>query len=148
MPVSELEQMLCDSTAEVLETMFFTSVMGDAVDASSETPWISARLSFDGRPSGRFGVRVPLQSGRKIAADFLGLEADAVSDSQIGEVVGELCNMVCGSVLSRLEKDCRFDLSHPEIEAPDATAPDYAARRLLELEDGTLDVWLELPKAL
>lgn len=148
MPASDLERMLFDSAAEVLETMFFTT-LADAAQEVSSTSWISARLAFHGNPSGRFGVRIPGETGRKIAATFLGLEEDALTESQTGEVICELANMLCGSVLSRLEKGARFELSHPELEPPDAGCPPgRTACRVFGLEEGHLAVWLELGQAL
>ena len=76
MPVSELHQMLSDSAESVLETMFFTGLIGDAEPGESSAAQISASLSFHGTPSGSFGVSVPLETGRKIAANFLGLEEE------------------------------------------------------------------------
>ena len=37
------------------------------------------------------------------------------TEAQIGQVVCELTNMLCGSVLSRIEKDTLFDLSSPRL---------------------------------
>ena len=150
MPVSELDQILFDAAVDVLETMFFSAVMGDAPPPECKSSWISARLSFHGSPSGSFGVGIPQDCGRKIAAMFLGLEEESVTELQIGEVVCELTNMLCGSVLSRLENDTRFDLSHPELVPASSNCPEGASRvcRVLELEEGTLSVWLEMEPAL
>jgi CheY-specific phosphatase CheX len=146
---SELDQALSDAAAEVLESMFFTTLMEDS-ETSENAParWISARLSFHGKPPGRFGVRIPQETARKIAASFLGLEEDAITGTQVGEVVCELANMLCGSVLSRLEKETRFELSQPEIEAPEAVCPaDATACRALLLEEGPVKLWLQLERA-
>ncbi|HSW51041.1 MAG TPA: SIS domain-containing protein, partial [Bryobacteraceae bacterium] len=119
MPENELSSMLADSAAEVLETMFFTSTTGDGEPPTAVgEPNIRARLSFRGEPPGRFGVCASVETGRRIAASFLGTEEEEVTEAQIGEVVSELANMLCGSVLSRLEKETRFELSHPEIDPP------------------------------
>lgn len=149
MPISGLCEALTDSAAEVLESMFFTSPAGDAApEAASGGPWISAALSFRGNPSGRFGVDVRLDTGRRIAASFLGQEEDALTETQAGEVVCELANMICGSVLSRLERESRFELSQPKIGLAGASRPDTpGARRVVELEEGPLAIWLELEEA-
>jgi CheY-specific phosphatase CheX len=142
----EPNQILSDSLAEVVENMFFTTVTGDSdpSDISSER-WISARLSFHGTSEGHFGVRVPPETGRKIAANFLGPEEEALTESQVSEVICELANMLCGSVLSRLERTSAFDLSQPEREPPDAGYPEnLAACRAFFLDEGPLVMWLEL----
>ena len=148
MPASELDQMLFDSAAEVLETMFFTTVVGDAGNEACGAPWISAALSFRGNPPGEFGVRVPVASARRIAASFLGLDEESLLEPQIGEVVCELANMLCGSVLSRLERETRFELSRPELAAHETGCPEgHTACRVVEIEDGALGMWLELGQA-
>jgi hypothetical protein len=59
-------------------------------------------------------------------------------------VVCELANMLCGSLLSRWERDSRFELGPPELDLPGAAIPESAAvRRSFALEDGVLSVWLE-----
>jgi CheY-specific phosphatase CheX len=144
-----MDQALADSAVEVLESMFFTSRAEDGVPSeNSHGPWISARLWFRGNPPGRFGIRTPLETGRKLSANFLGLEEDEIEESQIGEVVRELANMLCGSVLSLLERDSRFELSGPEIDAPEVCCPKSpTARRTLELAEGPLAMWIELEQA-
>ena len=145
----ELDQMLSDALAEVLESMFFTSVVGDSEPCEhSPEPWISAQLTFHGHAPGRFGVRVPWATGRKVAASFLGTEEDMLSEERVEEVICELANMLCGSVLSRLEKETHFVLSQPGIETPEAVHPtDATACRAFQLEEGPLAVWLELEPA-
>lgn len=149
MASSELDQVLSDSAADVLESMFFTAPEGESEPDNPTGPSISARLPFSGKTPGRFGVRIPLETARKIAASFLGVEEDAVAEAQIGEVICELANMLCGSVLSRLEKDCRFELSKPELEPPETVRPaDATAYRAFQLEEGPLAVWLQLDRAI
>jgi len=122
-----------------METMFFSFVLGDGL--APPEPSMSARLDFHGEPSGSFGVAVAIDSSRQIAAGFLAQEADEISQNQIEDVVCELANMICGSVLSRLESDRAFELGHPEL-APFPLAPErwYS----FELDNGILGVWLTL----
>ena len=89
-----------------------------------------------------------METGRKIAASFLGLEEGLPSESQTGEVLCELANMICGSVLSRLEGDLHFELSPPEINAAEAGSQEnHTACRVLGLEEGPFAVWLDLEQA-
>lgn len=147
MPVSHLDQWLADAAAEVLETMFFTSLAeSEGPAALTAAPYVCARLSFHGPPSGRLGVRAPLETGRRIAANFLGVEEQELTDGQIDDVICELSNMVCGAVLSRLESKQIFELRHPEIGPRETGCARgvEAACHTLTLEDGVLEVWLEL----
>jgi Chemotaxis phosphatase CheX len=141
---TDVQQIFLESASEVLETMFFTGVAEEDSEEGCGDSLMCAELAFRGSPSGRFGVRTPVATGRLVAASFLGLEAAEVSEAQIGDVVCELANMFCGSVLSRLEAGARFELMHPEIderrtdwrEIPEAVGHTFG------LEEGTVTVWM------
>jgi CheY-specific phosphatase CheX len=139
----EIQKIFLESASEVLETMFFTGIEDENASDADITK-VSAELGFNGHPSGKFGVQVPLETGRLIAANFLGSEE--ITDAQVAEVVGELSNMLCGSVLSRLEAGARFELFHPEIdlgnlswhERPEAVGCTFG------LGEGTITMWIVL----
>lgn len=153
MPVSEAHQWLSQAAAEVLETMFFTTLAEEAAEPGEAepaepvaAPCLSVRLSFRGAVSGRLGIRVPPDTGRRIAANFLGIEPAEATGAQIEDVLCELSNMLCGSVLSRLQSESVFELLRPEIGPPEAGwLPDHpvACRTLALEEEGALEVWLE-----
>ena len=130
------------ATREVLETMFFMDVLSETDEPPEGSPGtIEARLRFAGERPGEFRIAVTADAARSIATNFLGLDDErALQDSQVGEVAGELANIICGSVLSRLSCDRAFDLSHPEVAAAAADAriwPD-AASRTFDLGNGWL----------
>ena len=149
MSTSERGGFLADAVTEVLETMFFTTLAGDVSPEAPGAPWIAASLSFRGAPPGRFGVRLPLTAARVIAANFLGRDEESLSGREVGEVTCELANILCGSLLSRLEKNTRFELSQPAftLEVPGGQAEDQPVRQRFELEEGPLELWLELDPA-
>ncbi len=139
MQTSELDRFVADSTAEVLETMFFTCIVGDA-DCEPSDP-VSTKLDFTGTPSGSFGLSLSKAASRQIAAGFLAEDEFEISQAQADEVVCELTNMLCGSLLSRMETETCFDLTHPELAAiPESRA--YL--RHFALDGGTLSIWLNL----
>jgi CheY-specific phosphatase CheX len=141
-PSDQLEKVFIESASEVLETMFFVGVLGENTESATPDP-VSAELIFNGEPSGRFGVRVPSPTGRLIAANFLGKEEEAVSGTEIEQVICELTNMICGSVLSRIEAGARFQLLHPEITRVGAdTCHPKAASLSLQLEGGLINLWM------
>ena len=113
---------LKDSVDEVLEKMFFAETLGEIEDRNVAGDFpddeIGVRLSFEGEPPGAMCLRLTSAAARQIAADFLGLEADEISPVQVSEVVRELANMVCGSVLSRVENAAVFRLGTPQMAAP------------------------------
>src|SRR5581483_9447783 len=109
MAVSELDQVVSEAAAEVLETMFFTSLAEEGEPPPPiDGPCVCARLSFSGARSGRLGVRVPQATAREIAASFLGLEGPELTETRVDDVICELTNMVCGLVLGRAEGDGLF----------------------------------------
>ncbi|HEY2018387.1 MAG TPA: chemotaxis protein CheX, partial [Bryobacteraceae bacterium] len=102
MPETTLHCALRESVEDVLEKMFFIQSAGEPPNANCK-PECCARLSFDGNPPGWLILRLTAAAARSVAADFLGEEETALTAQQIGEVVCELANMICGSVLSRVE---------------------------------------------
>ncbi len=137
MPDALFEEVVGKALDEILETMFFTSVTRET-DTGPGPHAFTAALHFNGSPSGSFALSISKQAACELAADFLGSE-EPVSEEQAGEVVRELTNMVCGSVLSCVERSQHFDLTEPELlHAP----PDYPLRRTFELENGTVAVLL------
>jgi CheY-specific phosphatase CheX len=118
-----LPRALQESVEEVLEKMFFIQCLGEPGEFLSE-PEVVANLTFEGDPSGALTLRVTAGAARSVAADFLAAEEPDLSEQEIGEVVCELANMICGSVLSRVESSALFRLASPRIVAPDGNAMD------------------------
>lgn len=119
---------LADSVQEVLEKMFFVDVV-DPAGADSGMPHdMRARVVFDGDPPGTFWLAVDIAAVRSAAADFLGEDPDCLTEEQLEGVVCELANMICGSVLSRVESSAVFRLAKPELAAPEPHFPAAAAQ--------------------
>ena len=115
-----IREALQESVNEVLERMFFVETLGEAADPAEDPQAneIAVGLSFQGEPSGSFLLRLTGAAARQIAADFLGIDEAEVSDTQTSDVVRELANMICGSVLSRVESAATFRLAAPRIVPP------------------------------
>jgi CheY-specific phosphatase CheX len=139
----DLQQIFYESASEVLETMFFAGVTEEDSQPAGNA-LISAELTFQGNPSGRFGIQIAHSTGRVIAASFLGLDETEVSGEQIVEVVCELTNMICGSVLSRVEAGARFELMHPEIDPQNTNwrQNKNAIGSTFGVEEGTVTLWM------
>jgi hypothetical protein len=93
-------------------------------------------------------VGLSAASARLLAAGFLGEDEEALTASQPGEVVCELANMLCGSFVSGLEGEEKFELGSPELTAdgektPEAETPP-AVRQSYQLENGILTVTVHL----
>ncbi|SRR5579871_229850 len=142
MNASELSNVLLLSASEVLEGMFYTSPLGDAPEDAPAGD-ISVALSFQGQPPGTFGLCTSPETGRKLAASFLGLDEESVTDEKNEEVLCELANMLCGSALSRIESNSIFALSQPKKEpAGSDRAAQPSVSRTFELEEGFLTTWI------
>ena len=136
-----LRAALAESLDEVLEKMFFAGTLGE-IDSAASGPAVTAHLKFEGDPPGSLTLRVTLDAARSVAADFLGEEEAGVSSDRIGEVVCELANMICGSVLSRVEPNVTFRLSAPRVVEPEEAEPPLAAATVYaaEIGSGTITV--------
>ena len=115
-----LNDALRETITEVLEKMFF--LPASELSEPAQGPEFIARVPFTGPPSGSLKLHATVPAARYAAADFLGEEESALSDQQIGEVIGELGNMICGSLLSRLESTSLFHLGAPSITYRDPSA--------------------------
>ena len=146
MPENDWGSVVGAVTEEVLETMFFTCVCGPAEPgALAGEPRLTAHLTFQGSPCGAFTLSLAEPAARTLAANFVAHETeDAPPAPEVGAVVCELANMICGAVLSRVESDSHFRLSSPEL-LPEASAlPSAPPDQSLDLGDGVLEVWLSV----
>lgn len=149
MPEQNPERLISEAVDAVLETMFFSTSLGPA-EPETRGEVLEARVAFRGRLSGILGVCVSETCARLLAAGFLGEDEEALTETQTRQVVCELANMLCGSLVSKLERDWSFDLASPELvsfgTATGFGAPP-AARQSYELEGGVLTVTLHLEAA-
>jgi CheY-specific phosphatase CheX len=147
MPESADLEIVASAAQQTLETMFFTSILGDR-GAPPEEPAVGVWVSFHGSPPGMLGLRLTSGAARTMAGNFLGAEDEqALSQAQVAEVVGELANMICGAVLSQIESGSTFDI-HPPEPLPEGTeAAAGAVARCFDLDNGALEVWLSFGRA-
>lgn len=148
MTEQNLQALLAEAVHTVLETMFFSAPLGPSEPDAGEHA-LEARIAFHGTPSGTVSVRVSEASARRLAAGFLGEDEDALAERQPGQAICELANMLCGSLVSRLEMERHFDLDSPEFVpsgSRDAALPDVPppVQQSYALENGTLTVTLHL----
>lgn len=107
-------------------------------------PQFHASVRFEGNYSGTFSTRIPQPLARTVGAGFLGREEAEVSESESAEVVGELANMFCGSVLSQLESRELFRITHPEVLRTSNPPSSRGESRWFDLGDGILSVSFEV----
>ncbi|PWT99764.1 MAG: hypothetical protein C5B51_26450 [Terriglobia bacterium] len=137
-----IERVLAKSTGEVLEQMFFVRALNEPNPSPPATEsQLVAEVSFEGQPSGRLGLRVNAAAARSIAADFLGEDECSLSEGQVGEVICELANIICGSVLSSVESETTFRLKSPRLlSMPEEFAAEGAVVHSVTLDRGVLGV--------
>jgi CheY-specific phosphatase CheX len=134
-----------ESVADVLEKMFFVRWEPSESNQGTAERETCANVSFRGSPSGVLALRVTQKEARSIAADFLGASEEELSERQIEEVICELANMICGSVLSRIESTTTFQLAEPSIVTPEPSpsATKDALCHVVALAGGSLTVVLK-----
>ena len=144
-------EMVAESTAEALESMCFTSILEALAEDHPARPavdgsWICTSLEFRGDVHGTCAMAASGDAARSVAANFLGLDTEELTTQEADEVVGELTNMVAGSLVSRLESGVSFELSHPRASAADEFLKEFpgADAHMFALEEGYLAVWLRL----
>lgn len=117
---ANVERCLREAATEVLETMFFLTVEGhlDWSEVSAK-PHHFAEMDFQGAAEGRLELAVSEDLAPVLASGFLGKDESELEPPEILAVVCELANMLCGSVLSRLESGSLFQLGAPQMAAVD-----------------------------
>jgi hypothetical protein len=138
---------LLDTCVEqVLETMFFTPVLGPVEPEDGEgRERVSAALNFSGQPSGAFQVDADPRVALSLAGSFLGVEESEVTGQQVDEVMAEFSNITCGFALSNLGRVEYFHLALPETSRTIAFTPAVeGVRRSFALDLGTLSVCLSV----
>jgi CheY-specific phosphatase CheX len=150
MQASDFAGLIPECSSEVLESMYFTSVLGslslDSLPEDVEEPdaYLAFNLQFAGDISGRFGLRLAAAVARNLTANFLGEQDSDLSSEEVSEVIGELANMLCGSVMSRVEGEHSFALTHPEPGMPSAPGMGDVLTSTLDTDSGTIAVWVSI----
>ena len=147
MKASEFAGLIHECSSEVLDAMYFTSVIESAPlrqlpdrMPGTEEP-LAFSLTFAGDISGRFGIHLDQMTARTLAVNFLG-ETACMSFDEISEVAGELSNILCGSVMSRVEGEHLFALSHPVPGTPTLSSTDDLLACWLNTDCGHITVWI------
>jgi CheY-specific phosphatase CheX len=148
MQASDFTPIIGDCCAEVLDAMYFAAVLetrqsfGPRPDVEEDR--IGFNLHFQGDVHGWFGVQLSPATARTLASNFLGEEEDALSLEEVREVVGELTNMLCGSLASRVEGRSKFVLSHPEPTTSDPAPMQDALISDIDTDLGPIRTWVAL----
>ncbi len=146
-----LSQQLGVAATDVLETMFFTSVdlcEGEAGDSSGDpdAERIGASLDFHGACAGRLALSLDRAAAEGLAANFFGGVGEGGPEEDSQSVMVELTNMVCGAMLSHLDKNSIFCLDTPQqLKAGERVAGEIVKE--LTIEDGLLRLAFSLKES-
>ena len=108
--------------SQVLETMFFTSVLSCSESNGYVQPiggldHVPGVIDFHGPPDGKLCLCCSREAITALSASFLGVDESEVSAKNSEQVAGELANMICGSVLSRCAPKSLFRLEESKSPA-------------------------------
>jgi CheY-specific phosphatase CheX len=135
---------LQEAAEEVLETMFFLTVDREMEwQQVSANPHHYAEMDFEGAAEGRLELAVSEDLAPVLASGFFGKDESELAPAEISAVICELANMLCGSVLSRLESGSLFQLGAPQLMATDLEEESRISaghRRVFDLGCGDVKV--------
>lgn len=138
------------ATFEVLETMFYIfpedpEEKEKLLRGAGLRAWVPVR----GPKKFRVGLSVPLNLAREMAANFLGLDREAVTPEQLRDVVKETANMVAGALLAREQAPKIYQLESPQVvqvNLEESAAAEQPGHILLAVEDSGIEIFMERVK--
>lgn len=138
------------SISEVLEKMFFLPLELSQAGTSNEL-WenpaamdlMAVSLAFEGGFSGHFMLLIPRTLGRKLTADFMGVEEGGVPPEHVEETAKEILNMIAGNTFGKLDERTAFQLGIPETVSAQtviasSTAPEKETFVGIETHEGRM----------
>jgi len=129
-----LMQMMAQSISNVFETAFFQSVEARTIDGDilSQMPpsekLTGACLAFSGMLSGRACILSPDSWLRQTTADFLGTDAQAITEIQKQDTIKEAINMIVGHMFSLIETSADIKLGIPALMSDTALSREALKR--------------------
>ncbi len=110
------EDVLLESAKEVFETMIFMTVEQCPDCIAVEGDSLLGSITFTGSIEGCMGISCDLECAKTIACNMLAMEGeDDISDGEIRDAIGEIANMVMGSLKANLLKQ---EVGNLEVSIP------------------------------
>ena len=141
MSPAEVDRVLTRCTGHVLETMCYSDPL-PITGLEDGQAFLHAELRFHGTYSGVFHLDVTEEAGRSLATTFLGAD-DEVPQEQMGSVICELTNMICGSMLSSMDARAEIHLDAPQLVDGAAPRADGVLSRAFEIDNGQMAVAIQ-----
>ena len=115
----DLKSLISNVVSNVFDTMLSMKVepMEDKPSGNSNGHHIVGSVGFAGAVLGNLNLHVGQEIACQMTAAMLGMETDEIEgDEEVHDVIGELCNMICGDLKSRLcDVGLSCELSIPSI---------------------------------
>lgn len=93
-----------EAAKEVFETMIFMEIEPSTKPLNGDSACLLGSITFRGNLEGCLGISLSWPCGQAIARNMLALEPDTqISEQEVCDAVGEVTNMVMGSIKSRLQ---------------------------------------------
>jgi len=112
------KEVVFDGAKEVFESMVFLPLEpSDSTEPTPEEATLLATITFTGTLQGHLSVSCSRLAARAIAAGMLCMEsADELADEDVVDAMGEIANLVMGSVKTRVQGEvAALDLSIPSV---------------------------------
>lgn len=113
-----LDQAVLDAANEVFQTMIFMDLQPAQEDAfDTEADSLLGSITFKGDLEGCFVLCANNDCAYTVAANMLGMDSpEGLTEEEVCDAVGEVVNMVMGSIKSRLpEQDNMIEVSIPSV---------------------------------
>ncbi len=128
--VEEVRRAAIAAVTNVLERMFFIFAEVEKGKGEREEPasaeeipvegplakWVWGEIGLEGASSGKIFLTLPFELALTLAANFLGAEAQEVTEPEVLDAVSELNNMISGNLISLLNKKAKYSLTKPKTE--------------------------------
>lgn len=112
-----LTDILLDSAKEVFESMVFMAL--EVVDEEMPVDagiTLLGTITFTGDIKGGLNVCCGMEGARTVAANMLCMDSpDDLSDEDVIDAIGEIANMVMGSVKTRIQDQVNVAISVPSV---------------------------------
>ena len=123
MIASDFEDALAESLGTVLEEAAFMFGEPCGEPPAFEGEAMTSILSFSGERDGKLYLAASTDTCRSLAVDLMGVEEDEVSDTEVGETLGEILNIVAGVLMQSIfGLETLIQLHPPEVVSGEADA--------------------------
>jgi len=143
---AELAGAVAEAARSVLDTMFFAEAETCAPPSpEQQNSMLGVSVRFDGGVRGEFLIAIDPHAAAVLSAAFLGLDKSDVSAAEIGQVMCETANMICGAALSRIEAEDHMRLETPSLtDAASAFARGGYVQEFFVTPDGNIATGVRL----